>query len=416
MDIFNIMKNQPIINIGCLGSVSDGKSTLVEKLTGIKTQKHSNEKDRNITIKQGYGNMKIWYNNINNQYYSTDSTQTNLTIDNNSMDLVNNISFVDCPGHQDLIKTLLSAISLMDGVIIVIAVNQSIDKKRQLIEQLKAIKLCNFNKIIICLNKIDLINKNTLLIRKKELDDLLLKFDIKPFIIIPTCFNQKIGLDNILISIMNLFNPNNYKNKINDMPLFRITRSFDINKPGIDWCDVKGGVIGGALISGSLKVGDIIEIKPGYISYDKENNKTINTILKTKILSLKTENNNIDSIIPGGLIGIGTDIDPFYCKNDILIGNICCIEDTINNIYNEINIKINNNIFNNDWKPFINENIILQIHNKSFESQIININNDLLKCKLNDPCCIYENMNDNIIICKYNLGVLDIITNGSIIK
>ena len=46
----------------------------------------------------------------------------------------------------------------------------------------------------------------------------------------------------------------------------------------------------------------------------------------------------------------------------------------------------------------------------------MNINNDLLKCKLNDPCCIYENMNDNIIICKYNLGVLDIITNGSIIK
>ena len=38
------MNNQPLFNIGCLGSVSDGKSTLVEKLTTIKTQKHSSEK------------------------------------------------------------------------------------------------------------------------------------------------------------------------------------------------------------------------------------------------------------------------------------------------------------------------------------------------------------------------------------
>ena len=42
------IKSQPIINIGCLGSVSDGKSTLVKCLTGTKTQKHSNEKIRNI--------------------------------------------------------------------------------------------------------------------------------------------------------------------------------------------------------------------------------------------------------------------------------------------------------------------------------------------------------------------------------
>jgi small GTP-binding protein len=409
------MKNQPIINIGCLGSVSDGKSTLVEKLTGIKTQRHSNEKDRNITIKQGYGNMKIWFNNINSNYYSTDSTYNNLIIDNNPTELVNHISFVDCPGHQDLIKTLLSSISLMDGVIIVIAVNQSIDKKRQLIEQLKAIKLCNFDKIIICLNKIDLISKSTLLLRKKELDDILLKFDIKPFSIIPTCFNKKIGLDNLLISIMNLFNSNNYKNKVNDNVLFRITRTFDINKPGTKWSDVKGGVIGGALISGSLKIGDIIEIKPGYISKNDKGEYS-NTILKTKILSLKTENNNMDCIIPGGLIGIGTDIDPFYCKNDILVGNICSIEDNINNIYNEINIKINNNIFNNNWIPIINEIIILQIGNKSYESQIIDINNDILKFKLFHPCCIYENMDDNIIICKNNLGILEIITNGIIKK
>jgi translation initiation factor 2 subunit 3 len=58
MSIEKIIKCQPIINIGCLGSVSDGKSTLVAKLTGIKTQRHSDELKRNITIQQGYGNLK----------------------------------------------------------------------------------------------------------------------------------------------------------------------------------------------------------------------------------------------------------------------------------------------------------------------------------------------------------------------
>ena len=181
----NIINNQPIINIGCLGCVSDGKSTLIEKLTGIKTQRHSTEQDKNITIKQGYGNMKIWkntnpdLNEINNMlnpvslvqdlptnsanslsskltdntiikstttlpisnpkdlmtvYYTTDATVTNLNLNNKAMELVNHISFVDCPGHQDLIQTLLTSISLMDGAIFVIAVNQPITKKNQLIQ------------------------------------------------------------------------------------------------------------------------------------------------------------------------------------------------------------------------------------------------------------------------------------------
>ena len=55
-----IMDNQPTINVGMIGSVSNGKSSITEKLTSIKTQKHSSEKERNITIKLGYANAKIF--------------------------------------------------------------------------------------------------------------------------------------------------------------------------------------------------------------------------------------------------------------------------------------------------------------------------------------------------------------------
>jgi translation initiation factor 2 subunit 3 len=279
------MNNQPLFNIGCLGSVSDGKSTLVEKLTNIKTQKHSLEKCRNITIKQGYANMKIW-NDM--------TTTNNIILDK---ELINHISFVDCPGHQDLIHVALSSISLMDGAIVVIAVDQPLNNKPQLIQHLLAIKIGNIDKIIICMNKIDLVTKETLLLRKKELDILLDKYKIKPYAIIPTCFNKKLGLNYLIELIMLLFNPNDYKYRNNLKPIFNISRSFDINKPGTNWDEMVGGVIGGSLESGTLKIGDLIEIKPGYK----------NVSIKTKIVSIKTDQQELDIALPGGLIGIKTE-------------------------------------------------------------------------------------------------------------
>ena len=405
----NIINDQPIINIGCLGCVSDGKSTLIEKLTGIKTQRHSNEKDRNITIKQGYGNMKIWLDN-NDLYYSTDSNTKQYNSNNISTKLVNHISFVDCPGHQDLILTLLSAVSLMDGAIIVIAVDQALYKKTQLIQHIIAAKLYNLKKIIICLNKIDLVSKDIVFKRKQELDNILLKYDIKPHIIIPCCFNKKIGLNYLLTSIMTLFNPNFYVERTNKSPLFRISRTFDINKPGIDFNDISGGILGGTLLEGTVKVGDIIEIKPGYLT------KTVNGItytpLKTEIISIKSENNNLDNIIPGGLIGIGTDLDPFYCKNDLLSGNILGLINQTPNIYTEILFKQNTDIkILNKWIPKLDQLVILQIGTRSCNAKIIEINNNI-KFELIKPVCISKN--ENIIVCT-NTKLIEIICNGSII-
>jgi translation initiation factor 2 subunit 3 len=202
------MEKQPIINIGCLGSVSDGKTTLIEKLTEIKTQRHSSEKIRNITIKQGYGNMKIWQDNKSN-YYTTDSNYDNY----NNYTLVNHISFIDCPGHSDYVNTMISSTSIMNGVIIVISVDTPIHKKTQLLQHFLITQVNKIDKIIICLNKIDLVDKHIVQSRKEELDELLLKYNIKPFIIIPTSFNKMIGINNVINSIMTLFNPNDLSNK-----------------------------------------------------------------------------------------------------------------------------------------------------------------------------------------------------------
>ena len=405
-----ILSTQPTINIGCLGSVSDGKSTLVERMTGIRTQKHSSEQKRNITIKQGYGNMKVWTDLDDTKFYTTNSkAQTYTTESGDECMLVNHISFVDCPGHQELIQTMLSSISLMDGAIVVVAVDQPLDKKPQLIQHLAAAKLGKIDKIIVCMNKIDLVTRDVLMERKRELDEMLALYDIRPFIIIPTCFNKKIGLDVLLKSIMFLFNPINFMGRSTDSSLFRISRTFDINKPGYNWDSIVGGVMGGSLITGTLKIGDKIEIRPGQVS--KAQGKFICQPVKTEVMSIQTDDNSIDEIVPGGLIGIRTDLDPFYSKNDALAGNIAGPIGTLPSVYVETTIDTQMvTTFGFSWKSKLTDSVMLQIGTKMVEGKLTKINENKLTFELNKPVCIHDNQ--HIIICKNIDKILRIVGEG----
>ena len=402
--LFNeVIQYQPIINIGCLGSVSDGKSTLVSKLSGIKTQRHSDELKRNITINQGYGNLKIYSDSVN--YYTTDSTGTI-----NDCQLVNHISFVDCPGHHELIQTMLSSIVLMDGAIIVVAVNQPLAQKPQLIQHLAAAKLGKINKIIVCMNKIDLVTKEVLKERKIELDKMLAEYDIKPFAIIPTCFNKKINTNYVVKAIMELFNPLEYMNRVSNNPIFRISRSFDINKPGTNWNEVVGGVIGGSLFNGRLAVNDKIEIRPGQISKEKDGKFTCKPIITT-ILSIKTDTTDLNEIIPGGLIGIRTDLDPYYCKHNGLAGQVVGKVGTLPEVISEVTLKLNIvTTFGYIWTQKVNDSIMLQIGTKMSEAKLIKFNDNLYTFTFTKPTCITENQ--HIIVCHNINKVLKIVGEG----
>lgn len=407
-NINEILEKQPITNIGMLGSVSDGKSTTVFQLTGTKTQKHSSELNRNITIKPGYANMKI-YEDEDGNLISSDSTKN---IDGT---LLHHLSFVDCPGHYELIMTMLSNIDLMQGAIVIVSAAEPISKKPQLLQHLIAVKMANFENVIICLNKLDLISKELAIERKKDLDNLLEKLDIKPKIIIPICMNKKLGINFLLESIIKYFPPT--VKKTDSKPQFRISRSFDINKKNINYQNINGGVIGGSLISGNLKLGDNLEIKPGLVKKNSQGEFEWIT-LKTKVLSLQTDNEKLNNIIPGGLIGIGTNIDPFYCKNDNLSGNIVGLEGELPDVYVDINLNLEYNYINFDetniWNPEVNEKINLQISTNNLSGNITNIDDTILNIKLDKPVCIDDNM--MIILSKNINNILNIIGYGFLCK
>ena len=388
--LFKQLFKQPWVNIGSLGSVNDGKSTLVKVLTGIMTQKHSSEQKRNITINQGFGNMKIWQHN--NNYITTDSTTDNIE----NYELVNHISFVDCPGHQELIKTTLGALELMYGAIVVIAVDQPLTMKPQLMQHLAAAKLGGIERIIICMNKIDLVPKEVLMKRKEELDTILHKYDIIPFAIIPTCFNKNIGINYLIKAIMYLFNPMDLIKKEN-VGLFSISRTFDINKPGTDWNNVMGGVIGGTLSSGTISVGEKLEIRPGIISVTKSGTSWQPIIIN--ITSIKTDTTNLDFASPGGLIGLGTDLDPFYCKKNKLVGHVAGVVGMMPNVFTNINININIiDTFGFTWEPKLKDNVSLKIGTNMYLSKLVQIKDNMYTFELNSPVCIVDM--SNIIICK----------------
>ena len=404
------LQNQPIINIGCLGSVSDGKSSMVSTFTGINTQKHSSEKIRNITVKQGYGNMKVWQHD--DKYFTTNSQQTEYLHDGIEYELKNHISFVDCPGHQELIGVMLSSIALMDGVIIVISVDKAPHEKPQLLQHLAAVVLGKFDKIIICLNKIDLVTKDVVLQRKEELDIMLEQYGICPFAVIPTCFNKKIGLNYLTKAIMELFNPSEFENKKSTIPYFHISRSFDINKPGTNWANLKGGVIGGSLSSGKFAKNDVIEIRPGILvgKTPKISCKPIHTNIST----IKTDTTEIDEVQPGGLVGIGTDIDPLYCKDNYLTGNIAGLVGTLPSVFMEITVDINKvELFGFTWDPKVKDQVEIQIGTHMANSvSVQKIKKKTITFLFVSPVCIPDNQ--HIVICRTINGILKIVAEGYI--
>lgn len=323
---------QPCVNIGTAGHVDHGKTTLVEAITGIWTSAHSEELRRGITIKVGYADAAFYKCNVCKgvDSYSTSNVCPNC---GNKTELLRVVSFVDSPGHESLMANMLSGAALMNGAMLVIAANEQFPKP-QTREHLVALKILSIKNIVVVQNKVDLVSKEDAIANYKAIKAFLENNNIEAPII-PISAQQKINID-ALIYALEEFIPTPTRDP-SLSPIMHVLRSFDINKPGTRPKDLKGGVIGGSLIQGEFKIGDEIEIKPGV--YDKKTNKYEPII--TKIISLSTGAGLVDTVKPGGLIAIGTQLDPGLTKSDLLIGNIIGRPNELPELVTNLDIMIN---------------------------------------------------------------------------
>jgi len=312
-------KNIPEINVGVVGHIDHGKTTLLSKLTGKFTDTHSEELKRGITIKLGYADIVI----------SKDTTSFN-TQDKGSPCLY--VSFIDAPGHEMLMATMLSGAAIIDAAILVIAANEGI--KPQTKEHFMALQAKKIKDIIIVQNKIDLVSKEQSLKNFKEIKEFVKGTFAENSPIIPVSAQQGVNIDKILETLCKIQVPKRDTNKI---PCFLVARSFDINKPGTTADKLKGGVLGGILKHGKLKVGDEIEIKPGLII--KKANQTNYQPLTTKILSLHKGKNQVKEVHPGASISIETELDSFLGKSDSLTGCVVSTKGNLPEISYKVKIK-----------------------------------------------------------------------------
>ncbi len=308
------------INIGIVGHIDHGKTTLLQQLSGKWADTHSEELKRGITIKLGYADALIREEN------------NKLTIDKNSQGKPKRyITFIDAPGHEMLMATMLLGASIIDAAILVVAANEGIKPQTQ--EHLTALEAKNIKNIIIAQNKIDLVTKEQAQENYKKIKEFLKGTIAENAPIIPICAQQGINLEAIFEELCKLEIPKFNKE---DKPIFYIARSFDVNKPGTPVEQLHGGIFGGVLKQGSLKVGDTIEIKPGY-SYKKHNELKYKTIY-SKIISLHKGNYNLNQVFPGGSIAIETELDPTLTKADSLSGAVISTKNNLPEIIDKIKI------------------------------------------------------------------------------
>ena len=308
------LPRQPELNIGTAGHVDHGKTTLIQGLTGVWVARHSEELRRGITIRLGYVDCGF-YRCPNHEPPECYTTKPTCPLCGEKTEFLRAVSFVDCPGHEILMTTMLSGASVMDGAILVIAANEPVPKP-QTREHMAALEIIGVKNIVVVQNKVDLVTRE----QAKENYEAIRKF-LEGTIahdapIIPISAQHAVNLD-LLIEAVERYIPTPKRDPTKP-PLMHIVRSFDINKPGTPAENLSGGVIGGTIVEGKLRVGDEIEIRPG-IKLKEEGDYEP---LYTEIISLRAGGKSVEEAGCGGLVGVGTLLDPSFTKADGLIGNV----------------------------------------------------------------------------------------------
>jgi len=196
--------------------------------------------------------------------------------------LKRHISFVDCPGHDILMATMLNGAAVMDAALLLVAGNEPCPQP-QTSEHLAAVEIMRLKHIIILQNKVELIKENQAQQQYEEIKKFVAGTAADSAPIIPIC-------------------------------------------------------AGGSILEGVLKLNDEIEIRPGVHTKDSKGEVVCKPI-RSRIVSMHAENNSLQYAVPGGLIGVGTMIDPTQTRSDKLVGQICGHPNKLPEVFITIEVK-----------------------------------------------------------------------------
>ena len=303
---------QAEVNIGLVGHVDHGKTTLTKALSGKWTDTHSEEIRRGMSIRLGYADISFYKCSGCKEGYSYATSQKCPRCDQEAK-FLRRVSFVDAPGHETLMATMLSGAAIMDGALLVIAANEKCPQA-QTAEHVAALNTLEIKNIVIAQNKVDLVTRERAMENYAEIKNFVKGTTLEKAPIIPIAAHYGVNTDALIQAIEEHIPTPKRDTKL--PAKMYVARSFDINKPGTPVKELLGGVIGGSLVQGRIAVGDDIELRPG------GKKKNVYRPIFTKVVSLTAGELRVDAVVPGGLIAIGTELDPSLTKSDNLTGNV----------------------------------------------------------------------------------------------
>jgi len=306
----------PEVNIGLVGHVDHGKTTLVQALSGEWTDQHSEEMKRGISIRLGYADATFRRCPECDEpaAFTVEETCPDHDVETEPL---RTVSFVDAPGHETLMATMLSGAAIMDGAVLVISAGEEVPQP-QTEEHLMALDIIGIDNIVVAQNKIDLVDAEQARENYRDIQEFIEGTVAEDAPIVPISAQQGANVD-VLIDAVEREIPTPDRDPDAD-PEMLVARSFDINRPGTTWDSLSGGVLGGSLVAGELEAGDDLELRPG--REVEEGGRTEWRPVETSVRSLQAGGENVDTATPGGLLGVGTGLDPATTKGDALAGQV----------------------------------------------------------------------------------------------
>ena len=374
-----------------VGHVDHGKTTLVNALSGEWTDRHSEEIRRGISIRLGYADATFRKCPVCKEpdCYTIDKLCKHC---GSKTEELRTVSFVDSPGHEALMATMLSGAAIMDGAVLLIAATEPCPQP-QTKEHLMALDIVGIERTVIAQNKIDLVSREEAIEHYLQIKEFVKGTIAEKAPIIPISAQQSANMDMLIQSIEQTIPTPSHSSK--ETSQMYIARSFDVNKPGTPIKNIRGGVIGGSLLMGKLRVGDMLEIRPGRMvtSGGKENWLPI----ETEITSIMAGGEKLNEVTPGGLIGVGTKLDPSMTIEDSLVGQCVGLAGSLPPTRDELTIQFHllarvvgvaNELATTAIK--VSESLMLSVGTAITMGEVKKVTKDTLKVKLSRPICAKE--------------------------
>jgi translation initiation factor 2 subunit 3 len=286
----------------------------------------------------------------------------------------------------------------MDGALLLIAANESCPQP-QTSEHLAAVEIMRLKDIIILQNKIDLVTESAAQNQHESIQKFIQGTIADGAPVVPISAQLKYNVDVVCEFIVKKI-PVPVRDFVSP-PQMIVIRSFDVNKPGSEVDDLKGGVAGGSILQGVLRMGQEVEVRPGIITKDAEGNVKCIPIF-SRIVSLFAEQNELQYAVPGGLIGVGLTVDPTLTRADRLVGQVCGEVGALPDVYIELEI----NFFllrrllgvrskegekqSKVTKLSKGEVLMLNIGSMCTGARVLAVKSDLAKLQLTSPVCTKE--------------------------